>query len=525
MPRKRATRTKRARKPSLVAGLARPAAYDHDVAAVRMAETHISWVFLTGEYAYKVKKPVKFPFLDFRTLESRHRFCDEELRLNRRLAPQLYLAVVPIGGDEKAPRVGVEPAIEYAVKMREFPEDARLDRRLEAGALAQEPLRAFGARLARFHSEQPPLTPRTAAASALAGALENFDEIRARLPARELRALAALREWTEEQAASISPAIERRAALGRYRECHGDLHLENLVLLGGEILAFDALEFDARLREIDVMSEASFLAMDLAAHGRADLAYDFLTAYLEASGDYDGLDVLRFYAVHLALVRTKVRALKAAQKPAAAAGGAELDRYLETARDFVAPRTPLLAITHGLSGSGKTHVTQALIGSLRAVRVRSDLERKRLHGLDASAHSESPVGGGLYDSRATARTYARLAEVGAAALRNGFDAIVDATFLRRAERDAFARLAAQHGARFAILDCVAPEAVLRRRIAARAAEERDASEAGLDVLDHQLAEREPLGAEEQRAAICVRTDRPLDLPALLAALTRGAGGR
>jgi uncharacterized protein len=519
MPSKRATGTRRARKPPLVAALARPAAYDHDVTAVRVAETHISWVFLTGEYAYKVKKPLKFPFLDFSSLERRRHFCEEELRLNRRLAPQLYLAVVPIGGDADSPRVGALPAIEYAVKMREFPEEARLDRRLAAGALVAEPLRAFGARLARFHAEQTPLAPRSPAATALAAALENFDELRADLRARELRELAALREWAEERAASIAPSIERRAAEGRYRECHGDLHLENLLMLHGQIVAFDALEFDPRLREIDVASEASFLAMDLAAHGRADLAYEFLTAYLEAGGDYGGLDVLRFYVVHLALVRAKVRALKSAQQHAEA-GRAEIAPYLNTARDFVAPRAPLLVIAHGLSGSGKTHVTQALIGALRAVRVRSDLERKRLHGLDAGARSGSAVGGGLYDARANELTYTRLAEVGATVLRNGFDAIVDATFLRRTERDAFVRLAKQHGARFAILDCVAPENVLRARIAARAAEARDASEAGLEVLDHQLAEQDGLGAAEEAAAVRVPTDAPLDLRAVVAALAR-----
>jgi aminoglycoside phosphotransferase family enzyme/predicted kinase len=524
MPRKRATRSRSPRKPSLVAALLRPAAYDPGVESVRVAETHISWVFLTGEYAYKVKKPVKFPFLDFSTLERRHRFCEEELRLNRRLAPQLYLAVVPIGGDDKAPRVGVEPAIEYAVKMREFPEGARLDRLVAAGAVAPEALRAFGERLARFHAEQPPLSPSQAAASALAAALENFDELRATLPARDQRELAALRNWTEERAASIAPTIERRAAFGRYRECHGDLHLENLLMHDTQILAFDALEFDARLRETDVISEASFLTMDLAAHGRADLGYDFLTAYLETSGDYDGLDVLRFYAVHLALVRTKVRALKAAQK-SAPPGRSALAPYLETARDFVARRTPLLVITHGLSGSGKTHVTQALIGGLRALRVRSDLERKRMHGLDATARSGSAVGSGLYDSGSTARTYARLADVATAAMRNGFDAIVDATFLRRTEREALSRIAKQHNARFVILDCVAPEEVLRRRIAARATESRDASEASLAVLDHQLSEQDPLGADEQRATIRVPTDAPLDVSKLLAAFARRSGRR
>ncbi|HUL80542.1 MAG TPA: AAA family ATPase [Gammaproteobacteria bacterium] len=514
---KRASRTRRAREPSLVAALKRPGAYDHGVAAVRLAETHISWVFLTGEYAYKVKKPVKFSFLDFTTLERRRRFCEEELRLNRRLAPRLYLGVVPIGGDP--PRVGAEPALEYAVKMREFPEDARLDRRLEAGTLPAEQLRAFGARLAAFHDEQPPLAPHAAAATAIAAARDNFEGLAEQLRARERRELEPLRAWTEERAGAIAPLIAKRAELGRYRECHGDLHLENLLSLDGEILAFDALEFDAALREIDVASEAAFLAMDLRAHGRADLEHEFLTAYLEAGGDYEALAVLRFYMVYRALVRAKVRALKAAQK-SAESGRSTIEPYLATARQLIEPRSPLLAITRGLSGSGKTYATQTLIGALRAVRVRSDLERKRLHGLGAGARTGSAVGAGLYDPGATERTYARLADVAATALRNGFDAIVDATFLRRAEREAFARLAADARARFAILDCTAPEEVLRRRIVARSASGSDASEADLAVLDHQLATQEPLTQAELAASVRIDTVAPLDIPALLAALPR-----
>jgi uncharacterized protein len=499
------------RRPPLVEGLAQTSAYDNGVREVRVAETHISWVFLTGEHAYKIKKPIKLPFLDFSTLELRRRYCDEELRLNRRLAPNLYVGVVPIGGAASAPRVGAEPAIEYAVKMRQFSDDARLDRQLGNDALPAA-LRAFGAALARFHSRLPPLAPQAAGAAASTEMLDNFTAL-AKHTAEDLEPV---QRWIE-RCGDISSAIDDRAARGSYRECHGDLHLENLLLQDGEVVAFDALEFDPKLREIDVMSEAAFAVMDFAAHERADLGYLFLTSYLEAGGDYDGLRVLRFYLVHRALVRAKVRAVKAAQN-AAERGRDTLAPYLATARDCVEPHTPLLVITHGLSGSGKTHVSDALIGGLQAVRARSDLERKRLYGLAPEERTRSAVGEGIYDESVTERTYARLAEIATAALRNGFNAIVDATFLRRAERERFRELAARAGARFAILDCDAPESVLRGRVAARESARRDASEAGLAVLDRQLAEQEPLGADEAGRRVRVATEHDLDARAVLEGL-------
>jgi predicted kinase len=341
---------------------------------------------------------------------------------------------------------------------------------------------------------------------------DNFTVLEQHVPRAELEPL---RGWAERSAEEVAPLIDRRAARGRYRECHGDLHLENLLLRRGEIVAFDALEFDPKLREIDVASEAGFLAMDLLAHDRAGLAYVFLTAYLEADGDYDCLEVLRFYLVHRALVRMKVRAIKSAQRTAES-GRDALAPYLAVARALTAPRTPLLVITHGLSGSGKTYVSDALIPELGAVRARSDLERKRLLGLAPDARTASAVGTGIYDLETTQRTYARLAEIASTALRNGFDTIVDATFLLRSERDQFRRLAAAAGVRFAILDCAAPESVLRSRVAARKAEGTDASEAGLAVLDRQLAAREPLGADEWRYAVRAATERELRVAPVLA---------
>jgi uncharacterized protein len=446
MPRKRAQPATRPSDRSLVAALASPDCYDHDVAEVRVVETHISWVFLTGKHAYKVKKPVKLPFVDFSTLERRHALCEEEIRLNRRLAPELYLGVVPIGGTAAAPRIGRRPAFEYAIKMRQFPDDARLDRRLEAHALPTSALLDFAAALADFHHGLPPIdAPYDSATATLRTIAANFAELAPALQDADRARLAAVQTWTERASRAVGPVLARRAAAGAHRECHGDLHLENLLLTGDRIVAFDALEFDPKLREIDVASEAAFLVMDLLAQRRADLAYGFLNRYLEAGGDYHGLVVLRLYLVHRALVRAKVRALKAAQK-AAEAGRDALEPYLELAARLVEPRRPLLAITHGLSGSGKTHVTDALIGRLPAVRVRSDIERKRLHGLGGEARTRSAVGGGVYAARATELTYARLADAAAAAVAGGFDVIADATFLHRAERAELGQLAAARAA-------------------------------------------------------------------------------
>jgi predicted kinase len=311
------------------------------------------------------------------------------------------------------------------------------------------------------------------------------------------------------------PVFVRRAGAGAHRECHGDLHLQNLLWRDGKIMAFDALEFDRKLRDIDVISEASFLAMDLRAHGRADLAYEFLNGYLEASGDYPGADALGFYLVYRALVRAKVAAIKRAQS---ASDGHEAERYLATALELTAPKRPLLVIAHGLSGSGKSYVLRELVSRLPGIRARSDVERKRLHGLDASARTGSQIGAGLYTAAATRRTYSSLGEIADALLRNGETALVDAAFLKRSERLEFRQIAASNAARFAILDCTASPRELKNRIRARASLGSDASEADLAVLEHQLRTEEPLDAAERRHTITVDTESDIDYPKLVARL-------
>jgi aminoglycoside phosphotransferase family enzyme/predicted kinase len=512
----------------LIQALSDPACYDHGVKAVRLVETHISWVLLTGRCAYKIKKPVRLPFLDFTTLESRLHFCEEELRLNRRLSPELYLRVVPIGGSRRAPRLGSRPAIEYAVEMREFEPDARADRSLAQGRLGADDIVGLAALIADFHARLPPAPPESSYGrpdTVERTVIANFDELREQIGNEaEQRRLDPLLAWMRLEYGRIEPALRQRKAGGCIRETHGDLHLENLARVGGRLLPFDALEFDPALRWIDVIDEAAFLVMDLMAHDRDDLAFLLLNRYLEKTGDYRALAVLRFYLVHRALVRAKVRAIKAGQ---VRGGGRESDAaasYVGLAMRLVSRRRPLLLITHGLSGSGKTHVTGKLLSQLPAVRVRSDLERKRLHGLAAGMPSGSGIGTGLYASDASRRTYEKLLHLAEQGLRAGFDMIVDAAFLRRAERASFSGLAQREGAAFVILDCICGEGVLRRRIDARLAAGRDPSEATQAVLDYQVGRCEALGADEAARAVAVRTDREVDAQRLAAAIDDRRGG-
>lgn len=460
-----------------IASLLDPQRYPHPVAQVELLETHISWVLLAGEFAYKLKKPVTLPFLDYGTIEKRRACCEAELRLNRRYAPDLYLDVVDFDG-------------EPAVKMRRFDEAARLDHVSRRGELTPAHLTDLARTIVTFHAaaEAAPQDSRFGAPEqVLAAALENFDEMDTLLPDEAPR-LGRLRAWTRREFERRRPIMSTRKQEGRVRECHGDLHLGNLVLLKGRATPFDCIEFNDAFRWIDVASELAFTYVDLLDHDKPGLACWLLNEWLTWSGDFGALSVLHFYAAYRAMVRAKVAAIRGQVVEAA--------EYLAMGENLTAPPAPYLIVTFGLSGSGKTTASSAqLLADQHAaiIRLRSDVERKRLFGLAPDADS----GGTIYGHEASVRTYSHLAELARGALASGWSVIVDAAFLKRAERNAFRDLALAAGVPFSILACEAPPEELRRRLSARSG---DASEADVGVLERQLGWVDSL-TEEERAIV------------------------
>jgi aminoglycoside phosphotransferase family enzyme/predicted kinase len=517
--------------PALVPDLSSPDCYPHAVREVHVMDTHISRVYLTGDYAYKVKKPVNLGFLDFTTLKARERYCREELALNRRLAPDLYLDVVAVRGSREHARIdGDGPVIDYAVKMREFPQDALASRMLARGELAPPLLAGLAARIAHFHDTAPADAGRHGTPAAVqAHALQNFEQMASLVAtARDRAALATLKTWTLAELARVRPALARRHAEGRVREVHGDLHLGNIVLLDGALVPFDCIEFNAALRWNDVLSEVAFLVMDLVDRGAAGYASLFLDVYLAHSGDYEGLGVLRFFLVYRALVRAKIHLLRARQVEANAGERrrlvSEFRKYVGIARAFARPGRAALLVMHGVTACGKSTAAATLLQCLGAVRLRSDVERKRLAGLPPDARTGSPIAGGLYAADRSEATYARLDALARTVLAARYPVIADATFLERRHRSRLAATAQAAGVRWALIDVTAPDAVLRRRVLERAAAGGDPSEATLAVLERQLAMREPLDAHERRHTIAVDGERGV-MPDHCARIARKVGLR
>ena len=509
---------------SLIESLQNSALYDHPVEEFEVIETHISWVLLTGQYVYKIKKPVNFGFLDFSTLEKRHFYCDEELRLNRRLAPGLYLSVVSIHGSEEHPELdGQGPVIEYAVKMQQFPQSAQLDRILAEHGLDNLIMDELANKVANFHLSIDPVDKNSDFGDVKhirQPVLENFEQIRTSIDDKSIVPLLdKLEYWTKQQFEALVDIIQQRKAQGFVRECHGDMHLRNIALWDDDIIIFDCIEFNENLYWIDVMSEISFLVMDLEDRKQYALGQRFLNSYLEITGDYEGLKLLCFYKVYRALVRAKVDALRTVQEQP---GTYEYDQtfkdflqYLKLADRYIQPMSPCLLINHGLSGSGKSVGTRVLLEKYSAIQVRSDVERKRLFQIPQNSDCTDDLRQVIYSPEATRRTYARLVDIAQCLLSAGYSVVIDAANLKLQQRQQFLELAkSMHIPNF-ILAYKAPVERLRERVEQRTELGNDISDATLETLEHQLSSYEPLSEDEKLFTIEIDTDKKIDVDGIV----------
>lgn len=483
--------------------------FTHPISDRKLIETHISCVILTGKFAYKIKKAVDLGFVDYTTIDKRKRFCELEVEFNSRFAPDIYLGVVPIYkmgngirfgelGESSLPDAEI---IDYAVKMKEFPQDAIVAARLSNPQLSPRTVEDFGSFLATIHCDSDPVEPALEIATSSQirkDALDNFEALKDPL-AEDWRfeLLEKLEIWTEKQALHLESKFGRRRERGLVKRCHGDLHLKNVIQVAGRLIPFDGIEFNNQFQCIDVLNELAFPVMDFFARGRSDLGWRLLNAYLETTVDYSDLDVLRFYLVYRAMVRAKVAWLNPRNHSEARrleyASDENLnepfagpwDKYLAVAAYFAFELKPKLSITHGFSGSGKSTIAMKAIDTNGGIRIRSDVLRQQL--------AEQTNTADKYSCEMSDRVYARLAELSRDGIASGFPIIADATFLRIKYRRPFVAVAELIQVPFEIIDCDAPFGELCRRLQDR---HTDPSEADIAVLNLQMKNHDPLGVDE-----------------------------
>jgi uncharacterized protein len=483
-------------------------------------ETHISWVFLTGDRAFKVKKPVVLPFLNYGTPARRLTMCRAEVELNRRLAPDVYLGVrslVPAGGDRLALGAEDDPdAVDYAVEMRRYPAEATLAARLAAGTAGIAELTAVGERLARFHAEAERCLTTDGAEAVKRAVDDNFASLRSLLQEQsERRALARAERFASAFLTRTWDELHRRGAGGMVRDCHGDLRLEH-VLLERDVEVVDCVEFNIGLRQIDVAADLAFLVMELHEARRPDLAAVLVRAYRRAGGDPGSDALLAFLAAYRAQVRAKValtRGRQLASRAAAAGESVHATALLRLGeRLHWAARTPLIVVVAGVAASGKTTLARALADESGFAHLNSDVIRKKGAGLAPAERAPAA----LYSAEANRATYAALGRRAAETAKAGV--VIDATFRNRADRDAFrSRLPA--GTPLLVVECRAPADVLLARAGARAREGNGASDAGPDVVRDQLRRSDPLDEVDARDHVLLRADLPVGQ--LVAAIADG----
>ncbi len=500
--------------PAPVAAMLRSDFYPHHPQDVILVQSHISYVLLAGSEVYKLKKPVRFSFLDFSTLPLRRHFCHEEVRLNRRLAGDVYRGVVTVCREGDAYRLGADDdpsAVEYAVHMRRLPDERMLDRLLERRDVTPMMIEVLAARLAEFHA-----TAATGAAISANGdpaaiwEVLNENYVNAR-PFRGATIAAddddAIQSFARSFLQREEGLFRKRPAEGRVRDCHGDLHTEHICYTN-DLVVFDCIEFNQRFRYCDVASEIAFLAMDLDYHERPDLSAHLVACYASFTNDPDLQRLMPFYQCYRAYVRGKVDSLKSAEDEVTPDGReaarASARRHFALAYRYTWGYSPALVVIAGLSGTGKSAVATALQSRTGFAHINSDVVRKRLAGVAVDAHVSAAYESGLYSVEHSARTYRQMLAEAAEQLASGRGAIVDGTFQRRADRDAARRLAEGYTVPLLLVECRCGEAEARQRLDRRAARGESASDADWRVRIEQQRHYEPLTADE--AANCCILD-------------------
>ncbi len=503
--------------------------YPHPVKHLELIETHISWVILTGDYVYKIKKPLDLGFLDFSSLEKRQHYCNAEVELNKTLAPDIYLDVLPITGSETAPELnGSGDAIEYVIKMREFSQECLFTELLSQNKLQATHILQTATALADFHSKVPCVaddSPYGTAEQVHEPVVQNFDQIAPMLDLdRQLAQLQALSHWANLEHKKIKTELSKRRENNFIRACHGDVHLGNIALVDDAAMIFDCIEFNEAFRWTDTMADLGFLAMDLEDVERPDLANLLVNQYLQTSGDYHGLSVLRYYKAYRAVVRAKITLFQLQDDTLSDTARLELESKYQRCADLAdyyrEPAQPLLLITHGVAASGKSTLSNALVSTLGCISLSSDLERKRMLNLDAHAKTNSPLNQGIYNEDINQQTYERLYALAKQLISYGYPVIVDATFIRQEHRAMFNQLAQDLQVPHAILHCQASAETLEKWLHTRHQQGNHPSEARPDILQMQQDTMDSLDNTEKTYTIAVDMEQFHDINTVLEELSR-----
>jgi uncharacterized protein len=498
---------------SLIKNLLSDRAFNHPIVQLGLIETHVSWVILTGKYAYKIKKPVDFGFLDFSTLKKRKHFCEEELRLGQLFAPEIYLAVVPITGTIEYPQINGDtgPILEYAIKMCEFSQDNLLSALLKRGKINAALIDQLGQLIAEFHKKTPvaPKNSRFGLPHEVhAPTQQNFEQIIPLLSnPTDIEQVKRLEIWANKQFTKHQKLFEERKEQGFIRDCHGDLHLANIILYQNKLVLFDRLEFNEDLRWTDVIADLAFLAMDLAGKKQPKLANQLINTYLQFTGDYEGLNLLTYYLSYRAVVRAKIALFRLNQKDLSDKEKLDIRKdyynFINLAEFYTHPKKPCLILMHGLAGSGKSTIAKNIAIECGAIQISSDIIRKQLFNIPLYKNSHSTPYGGIYTPQSTEKTYNKLLALAKIVITAGFTVVIDATFLLHSQRLMFYNLANFLKVPFYILHCQTNDLKIIQRIKKRSVRNNHISEANSTILKHQKELIEPLLKPEQQHTIII----------------------